>query len=327
MYVQEGTIIKTKNFIGKRNLDETKEDILTFALLNTIDTEDKNDATILLPFHIYIAPELKLNIQVPRIGEKKSLLELAAKNAMYYKIKGKENQKSEPGKRILEQMKSDLKLSELPEHIECFDNSNFQGTNAVSACVVFKHAQPSKKEYRHFSVKTVTGANDFDTMKEVVYRRYKRLTEEQLPLPNLIVIDGGKGQLNAAMESLKALELEHQIQVISIAKRLEEIYYPNDAIPLHINKKSETLRVLQHLRNEAHRFGITFHRKKRDKNTLKTELNIISGIGEKLAAKLLQTFGSVKKIKVATFSELEAVVGKSKAQLISTYYKSAEAKQ
>ncbi|MFN8284808.1 MAG: excinuclease ABC subunit UvrC [Chitinophagales bacterium] len=320
MYVHEGTIVKTKNFVLKRNLDETKEDLLSFALLNTIDTEEKNDATILLPFHIFIEPALKLNIHVPRIGEKKSLLELAEKNATYYKLKGKENQKQDPAVRILEQMKLDLKLTELPIHIECFDNSNFQGTNAVSACVVFKNAKPSKKDYRHFNVKTVVGANDFDTMKEVVYRRYKRLLDENESLPQLIVIDGGKGQLHSAMESMKALNLEHKIQVVSIAKRLEEIYYPNDSIPMYINKKSETLKVLQHLRNEAHRFGITFHRNQRSKNTFKTSLNEIKGIGENLANKLLKEFGSIKKIEQTGLIELEKSIGKSKAKLVFDFY-------
>lgn len=320
MYVHEGTIIKTKNFLCKRNLDETKEDVLSFALLNTIDAEENSDATILLPFHIFIESTLKLNIQVPRIGEKKSLLELAEKNAMYYKIKGKEHQKPDHTSRILEQMKVDLKLTELPTHIECFDNSNFQGTNAVSACVVFKNAKPSKKDYRHFNVKTVIGANDFDTMKEVVYRRYKRLLDEDEPLPQLIVIDGGKGQLHSAMESMKALNLEHKIQVISIAKRLEEIYYPNDSLPMYINKKSETLKILQQLRNEAHRFGITFHRSQRAKNTFKTSLNEIKGIGENLANKLLQEFSSVKKIEQTSLVDLENVIGKAKAKLVYDFY-------
>ena len=320
MYVHEGTIIKTKNLILKRNLDETKDDLLSFAVLNIIDTEENTNATLLLPFHIFIEPTLKLVVQVPRIGEKKSLLELAEKNAMYYKIKGKENQKTDPSTRILEQMKLDLKLTELPTHIECFDNSNFQGTNAVSACVVFKNAKPSKKDYRHFNVKTVVGANDFDTMKEIVYRRYKRLLDEDAPLPQLIVIDGGKGQLHSAMESMKALNLENKIQVVSIAKRLEEIYYPNDSIPMYINKKSETLKVLQQLRNEAHRFGITFHRSQRSKNTFKTTLNEIKGIGENLANKLLLDFGSVKNIEKANLVDLEKTIGKTKAKIVYDFY-------
>jgi excinuclease ABC subunit C len=320
MYVHEGTIIKTKNFILKRNLDESKEDMLAFALLNTLDENEQHAATILLPFHVYIEPTLKLTVQVPRIGEKKNLLELAEKNTRYYKLKGQENQKPDHAARILEQMKIDLKLTELPTHIECFDNSNFQGTNAVSACVVFKNAKPSKKDYRHFNVKTVIGANDFDTMKEVVYRRYKRLLDENEPLPQLIVIDGGKGQLHSAMESMKALNLDHKIQVVSIAKRLEEIYYPNDSLPMYINKKSETLKVLQQLRNEAHRFGITFHRNQRSKNTFKTSLHEINGIGESLANKLLKKFGSVKNIENAELPELESEIGKAKAKLVFEFY-------
>ncbi|HNY56397.1 MAG TPA: hypothetical protein PKI86_12240 [Chitinophagales bacterium] len=209
----------------------------------------------------------------------------------------------------------------MPVHIECFDNSNFQGTNAVSACVVFRNAKPSKKDYRHFNVKTVVGANDFDTMKEVVYRRYHRMILEQEPLPNLIVIDGGKGQLSAAMESIYNLKLENQVQVISIAKRLEEIYYPNDPYPLHISRKSETLKVIQHIRNEAHRFGITFHRSKRDKNTLKTELSEIKGIGEKIGSALLQEFGSVKIIEKTALEDLEKVIGKAKAAIVYDFFK------
>ena len=319
LYVYEGTVIKTKAITLQKNLEETKEELLQFAIIDTIgQTAEKEE--VLVPFDTELLYE-SIHLSVPKIGDKKHLVELAQRNALFQKQKGKEKQKADPVSRILLLMKEELKLKELPKHIECFDNSNFQGTNAVAACVVFKNAKPSKKDYRHFNVKTVMGANDFDTMKEIVYRRYHRMILEQEPLPNLIVIDGGKGQLNAAMESILNLKLENKVQVISIAKRLEEIYYPNDPFPLHINKKSETLKVIQHIRNEAHRFGITFHRNKRDKNTLKTELNAIKGIGEKIAEKLLKELGSVKTIEKTNPEELEKIIGKAKAKLISDYYK------
>ncbi|HPW87234.1 MAG TPA: excinuclease ABC subunit UvrC, partial [Chitinophagales bacterium] len=295
LYVFEGTIIKTKSITLQKNLEESKEELMSFALVEQLGQLQEKE-NVLLPFPVELASD-KIDISVPKIGDKKNIVELAQRNALFLKQKGKEKAKPNPAQRILETMKEELKLRDLPVHIECFDNSNFQGTNAVSACVVFKNAQPSKKDYRHFNVKTVTGANDFDTMKEVVYRRYHRMILEQETLPNLIVIDGGKGQLNAAMESILQLKLENKVQVISIAKRLEEIYYPGDPFPLHLSKKSPTLKVIQHIRNEAHRFGITFHRQKRDKNTLQTELSEIKGIGDKIAEKLLQTFGSVKTIK------------------------------
>ncbi len=318
LYVFEGTIIKTKSITLQKNLEESKEELMSFALVEHLGHLQEKE-NVLLPFSVELASD-KIDISVPKIGDKKNIVELAQRNALFLKQKGKEKTKPNPAQRILETMKEELKLRDLPVHIECFDNSNFQGTNAVSACVVFKNAQPSKKDYRHFNVKTVTGANDFDTMKEVVYRRYHRMILEQETLPNLIVIDGGKGQLNAAMESILQLKLENKVQVISIAKRLEEIYYPGDPFPLHLSKKSPTLKVIQHIRNEAHRFGITFHRQKRDKNTLQTELSEIKGIGEKIAEKLLQTFGSVKTIKDTPLPELENTIGKSKAQLVFQYF-------
>lgn len=320
LYVFEGTIIKTKAITLQKNLDESKEELMQFALVDVIgDANEKME--VLLPFEVDAENDF-IQISVPKIGDKKHIVELAQRNALFQKQKGKEKIKVDHTTRILELMKEELKLNHLPKHIECFDNSNFQGTNAVSACVVFKNAKPSTKDYRHFNVKTVVGADDFGTMREIVYRRYHRMILEQQELPNLIVIDGGKGQLAAAMESIYNLKLEHQVQVISIAKRLEEIYYPNDPFPLHISKKSETLKVIQHIRNEAHRFGITFHRNKRDKNTLKTELHDIKGIGEKIAEKLLQQFGSVKKIELLELTEIEKSIGKSKATIIFNYFKS-----
>jgi len=216
----------------------------------------------------------------------------------------------------MEQMKTDLRLKEQPRHIECFDNSNIQGTNPVSACVVFKDGKPSKKDYRHFNVKTVEGPDDFATMEEVIYRRYHRLQEEHQPMPQLIVIDGGKGQLGAALNSLDKLGLRGKIAVISIAKRLEEIYYPGDSLPMYIDKKSETLKVIQHMRNEAHRFGITHHRKRRSKGAINSGLLNIEGIGEKTAQELLKHFKSFKRVKEASFEELEKVVGKAKTEII-----------
>ena len=319
MYVYEGTIIKTKSITLQKQLDETKEELMQFAVTDTLgQTTEKS--SVLLPFEVKSEHEF-IDISVPKIGDKKHIVELAQRNALFQKQKGKEKTKPDNTERILQLMKEELKLRELPVHIECFDNSNFQGTNAVSACVVFKNTKPSKKDYRHFNVKTVIGANDFDTMKEIVYRRYHRMIVEQQALPNLIVIDGGKGQLSAAMESIYNLKLEHQVQVISIAKRLEEIYHPNDSYPLHISRKSETLKVIQQIRNEAHRFGITFHRNKRDKNTLKTELSEIKGIGETMANKLLQEFKSVKNIAQQSQEDLEKVIGKAKAKLVVEFYK------
>ena len=319
MYVYEGTIIKTKSITLQKQLDETKEELMQFAVTDTLGkTTEKS--SVLLPFEV-ISEHDFIDISVPKIGDKKHIVELAQRNALFQKQKGKEKTKPDNTERVLQLMKEELKLRELPVHIECFDNSNFQGTNAVSACVVFKNTKPSKKDYRHFNVKTVIGANDFDTMKEIVYRRYHRMIVEQQALPNLIVIDGGKGQLSAAMESIYNLKLEHQVQVISIAKRLEEIYHPNDSYPLHISRKSETLKVIQQIRNEAHRFGITFHRNKRDKNTLKTELSEIKGIGETMANKLLQEFKSVKNIAQQSQEDLEKVIGKAKAKLVVEFYK------
>jgi excinuclease ABC subunit C len=222
--------------------------------------------------------------------------------------------------RIMAQMKSDLRLSEAPTHIECFDNSNIQGTHPVAACVVFKNGKPSKKEYRHFNIKTVEGPDDYASMSEVVFRRYKRLLDEKQPLPQLIVIDGGKGQLSAALKSLNDLELRGKIAIIGIAKRLEELFYPNDPIPLYLDKKSETLKIIQQLRNEAHRFGIEHHRNKRSKTALNSELESIVGVGDKTILELLKKFKSAQRVSFAALDELEQVVGVSKAQIIYNYY-------
>ncbi|MEZ4878854.1 MAG: excinuclease ABC subunit UvrC [Chitinophagales bacterium] len=301
LFIKEGYITKTKQLYFNNRQIESKEDIITMAFIEIFGTDEIADE-IVIPFEVNTTFDKNLKATIPKIGDKKKLLDLANKNAKYSLLKGK-NIQQEKSNRLLATVQKDLKLNALPTHIECFDNSNFQGKFPVAACVVFKNGKPSKKDYRHFNIKTVIGANDFDSMKEIVYRRYSRMIEEQQALPQLIVIDGGKGQLNAAIESLKQLDIYNKVQVISIAKRLEELYYPNDPIPLHLSKQSETLKLIQHLRNEAHRFGITFHRQKRDKSTLKTALTNIDSIGDNTAKKLLQHFGSIKNIQQANFEE------------------------
>ncbi len=317
MYVYEGTIIKTKNIIIQRKLDESKEYLLEQAVLEVILKSTTNDP-ILLPFELEEENHIgEYSYHVPKVGDKKKLIDLAYKNAFFIKnneIKKNKNITNE--ERVLQIMKEDLRLKVLPYHIECFDNSNIQGYFPVASMVVFKNTLPSRAEYRHYNIKTVEGPNDFDSMKEIVYRRYKRLLEENEPLPQLIVIDGGKGQLGMALDSLRQLDLDTKIQVISIAKRLEEIYYPGDSFPLHINKKSESLKVLQHIRNEAHRFAITFHRDKRSKDTIKTGLTDIAGIGPKTAELLLKKIGSVKKIKESDPKIIEDLIGKKKTEIL-----------
>ncbi len=321
--VSNGMIIQTQTFEIKKKIDESDAELLNFAIAETRETYHSTSREIIVPIEPDWQDE-KIEITIPKAGDKKKLLDLSLKNAMYYKKeKLSQYEKLNPEfkvDRILTQMKSDLRLTELPQHIECFDNSNLQGTNPVSACVVFKDAKPSKKDYRIFNVKTVVGPNDFATMEEVVFRRYKRLKEENEPLPQLIIIDGGKGQLSSAVESLKKLDLYGKIPVIGIAKRLEELFYPEDEFPLYIDKKSETLRIIQQLRDEAHRFGITHHRKKRSRNTFLTVLEEIDGIGENTAQLLLKEFKSVEKIKKVSFEDLQKLVGKSKAEKLMKYF-------
>jgi excinuclease ABC subunit C len=258
-------------------------------------------------------------------GDKKKLLDLSERNAKYFMLdRRKQHEKTDPErhtKRILEGLKKDLRLKELPIQIECFDNSNIQGTNPTSACVVFKNAKPSKKDYRHFNIKTVEGPNDFASMEEAVYRRYKRLIEEGEPLPQLVIIDGGKGQLSSALKSLERLGLRGRVAVVGIAKRLEEIFYPGDSYPLFLDKKSESLKVIQHLRNEAHRFSLKHHRNRRSKNSLQSELENIEGVGKKTAEKLLKNFKSVKRIKEMNETELKELVGEKLATSIKSYFK------
>lgn len=321
--VMNGSIIQTQTIEIKKRLDETDEELLTIAITEFRTKFHSTSKEIIVPFDILLLDN-NLKFTVPKLGEKKKLLELSQKNVLFFK-KEKLNQyeKLNPDlrtDRILTQMQKDLRLTQLPRHIECFDNSNFQGKYPVSAIVVFKNAKPSKKDYRHFNVKTVEGPNDFATMEEAVYRRYKRMLEEENTLPQLIIIDGGKGQLSSAMSSLRKLGIDTRVTVIGIAKRLEELYYPGDSFPLYLDKKSETLKVIQQLRDEAHRFGITFHRKKRDQGTLKTELEQIPGIGKTTSDKLLRHFKSVKKIKEAKETELSAVLSKPQIQKLKTYF-------
>jgi excinuclease ABC subunit C len=321
--VMHGTIIQTQTIEMKKKLDETDEELLSLAISEFRSRYQSKSKEIVVPFNIDIDDD-KLIFTVPKQGEKKKLLDLSMKNVLFFKKdKIEQYEKLNPDlrtERILTQMQKDLRLKELPKHIECFDNSNFQGKYPVSAIVVFKDAKPSKKDYRHFNVKTVEGPNDFATMEEAVFRRYKRLLEEGESLPQLVIIDGGKGQLSSAVKSLKALGIMDKLAVIGIAKRLEELYYPGDQYPLYLDKKSETLRIIQHLRDEAHRFGITFHRKKRDQGTLQTELELIDGIGKTSAEKLLKRFKSVKKIKEAQEQELLEVVNLKQAKAILEFF-------
>ncbi|MET1057190.1 MAG: excinuclease ABC subunit UvrC [Pedobacter sp.] len=321
--IMNGSIIQTQTIEIKKRLDESDEELLTIAITEFRTKFNSTSREVIVPFDITLSDE-NLKFTVPKLGEKKNLLELSHKNVLFFRReKLNQYEKLNPdlrSERILTQMQKDLMLTQLPVHIECFDNSNFQGAYPVSAIVVFKDAKPSKKDYRHFNVKTVEGPNDFATMEEAVYRRYKRMLEEEESLPQLIIIDGGKGQLSSAVSSLKKLGIDKRVTVIGIAKRLEELYYPGDSYPLHLDKKSETLKVIQQLRDEAHRFGITFHRKKRDQGTLKTELESIPGIGKTTADKLLRQFKSVKKIKEATTADLEKVLNKSQVQTLLAFF-------
>ena len=322
--VSNGIIIQTQTFEIKKKLDEQNSDLLSLAIAEVRDKYHSRSGEIIVPFELDWKDE-NIIITIPKAGDKKKLLDLSLKNAMYYKKeKMSQYEKLNPDfkvERVLTQMKIDLHLTELPKHIECFDNSNLQGTNPVSACVVFRDAKPSKKDYRHFIPTTVVGPDDFATMREVVFRRYKRMLEENEPLPNLIIIDGGKGQLSSAVESLKKLNIYGKIPIIGIAKRLEELYYPEDELPLYIDKKSETLKIIQQLRDEAHRFGITHHRKRRNKNTLVTELDAIKGIGPGSIKMLLSELKSVKKIKEVKLEELVTIVGEAKGKLVFDFFR------
>ncbi len=322
LQISFGSIIRSHTLEIKKKLDESDKELLTLAVIELRQRFNSQSKELYLPFKIETEEGLKVHI--PKAGDKKKILDLSLRNAKYYRMERfKQAKIVDPDRhenRIMAQMKKDLRLSEEPRHIECFDNSNIQGTNPVAACVVFKNGKPSKKDYRKFNIKTVEGPDDFASMEEVVYRRYKRLKEEEQPLPQLIIIDGGKGQLSSALKSLDKLELRGKIAIIGIAKRLEELFYPDDPIPLYLDKKSETLKIIQQLRNEAHRFGITFHRDKRSKEALDTVLETIPGIGEKTVIQLLKQFKSTKRIKNASFDELADVVGTSRAKKIVTHF-------
>ncbi|MDA9906811.1 excinuclease ABC subunit UvrC [Flavobacteriaceae bacterium] len=318
-----GSIIRSHTLEIKKKLEETDEQILQISVIELRQRFQSQCKEIYVPFKISVGENLK--IYVPKLGDKKRILDLSLRNAKYYRMERfKQTKITDPNRhenRIMSQMKKDLRLSEEPRHIECFDNSNIQGTNPVAACVVFKNGKPSKKDYRKFNIKTVEGPDDFASMEEVVYRRYKRLLDEKQPLPQLIIIDGGKGQLSSSLKSLDKLELRGKIAIIGIAKRLEELFYPDDPIPLYLDKKSETLKIIQQLRNEAHRFGITFHRNKRSKEALNTTLLNIEGIGEKTIIELLKIFKSLKRLQTASFNDLSKVVGPNKAQKIINHFK------
>ena len=322
LQISFGAIVRSHTLEIKKKMEEKDEDLLQLAIVELRQRFQSQCKEIYVPFYVNVGEEVKVN--VPKTGDKKRILELSFRNAKYYRMERfKQVRILDPNRhenRIMAQMKKDLRLNEEPRHIECFDNSNIQGTNPVAACVVFRNGKPSKKEYRKFNIKTVKGPDDFASMEEVVFRRYKRMLDEKQPLPQLIIIDGGKGQLSSSLKSLDKLQLRGKIAIIGIAKRLEELFYPEDPIPLYLDKKSETLKVIQQLRNEAHRFGIEFHRNKRSKEALNTSLETIPGIGEKTVIELLKHFKSTKRITQAGFDELTKVVGPSKAKKIVTYF-------
>ncbi|MBR5333099.1 MAG: excinuclease ABC subunit C [Muribaculaceae bacterium] len=319
MHVRRGVIVSSVTFQYKRRLDESQAQLLAYAMDEVAKQFSAEYKDVIVP----IEPEVEMsgvNFIVPQRGDKSKLLEVSTRNARQRKIDNlKQMEKKNPEQRLertLERMKTDFRLSELPRHIECFDNSNTQGTNPVSACVVFRNAKPSKRDYRHFIIKTVEGPNDFASMKEVFTRRYSRLLQEGEELPQLIVVDGGKGQLSVAVEVLDELGLRGKIAIIGIAERLEEIFFPGDSVPLYIDKNSESLRVIQHLRDEAHRFGIIHHRKRRSKSQTVSALDSIKGVGEKTRITLLQHFKSLKRIRQASLEDLSAVIGPAKAQIV-----------
>lgn len=322
-----GAIIRSHTLEIKKKLDESDEDLLQLAVIELRQRFNSQSKEIYAPIKITVEEGVKIHI--PKLGDKKKILDLSVRNAKYFRMERfKQAKIVDPDrheKRIMAQMKKDLRLTEEPRHIECFDNSNIQGTNPVAACVVFKNGKPSKKDYRKFNIKTVVGPDDFASMEEVVYRRYKRLKEEQQPLPQLIIIDGGKGQLSSSLKALDDLGLRGKIAIIGIAKRLEELFYPDDPIPLYLDKKSETLKIIQQLRNEAHRFGINFHRQKRSKEALNTALETIPGIGEKTVVELLRVFKSTKRVGAASFEELVKVVGANRAKKIIAYFQNLKA--
>ena len=321
--IVNGAIIQSHTVEIKKKLDEDDKSLLELAIIEIRDRFNSTSEEIYTPFAVDIGDLVK--VTVPKQGDKKRIVELSVRNAKYFRLERfKQIQIVDPDrhtKRIMARMQKDLRLNKEPRHIECFDNSNIQGSHPVAACVVFKDGKPDKKEYRHFNIKSVEGPDDYASMEEVVHRRYKRLLDEERDLPQLIVIDGGKGQLSSALKSLEVLGLRGKIAIIGIAKRLEEIYYPGDPIPMYLDKKSETLKIIQQLRNEAHRFGITHHRNKRSKGAIKSDLSEIKGIGEKTVVTLLKEFKSIKRLKTATFEDLTQLIGKDKATKVSRHLK------
>ena len=322
--INNGAIIHAYTAEIKKKLNETREEVLSYVIPELRERFSSQSKEIIVDEPL----DLKLQgvtFNVPQRGDKKHLVELSFRNAKFYRMeKHKKEKIVDPERhtnRILEQLKNDFRLKDLPIHMECFDNSNIQGTNPVSACVVFKNGKPSKQDYRHFNVKTVEGPDDFASMEEAVYRRYKRLKEENLSLPQLIVIDGGKGQLSAALKALERLELRGKMAIVGIAKRLEEIFFPGDSLPIYIDKRSESLKVVQFMRNEAHRFGITHHRNRRSKAAITSELTSIEGIGPKTQEDLMKAFKTVNAIKNKNLEEISAIIGKAKAQIIVNYFK------
>ena len=320
--IANGAIIQSHTTEIKKKLDETDKELLELFIVDIRQRFNSISPEIYVPFKVNVGENLKVTI--PKLGDKKGIVALSERNAKYYRQEQfKQTQIVDPErhvKRIMGQMKKDLRLHVEPRHIECFDNSNIQGTHPVAACVVFRDGKPSKKEYRHYNIKTVVGPDDFGSMEEVVYRRYKRLLEEKQPLPQLIIVDGGKGQLSSGLKALEDLGLRGKIAIIGIAKRLEEIYYPDDPIPLYLDKKSETLKITQYLRNEAHRFGITFHRNKRSKSAIKSELEQIPDVGAQTITALLRKFKSAKRVKEASLEELKVEIGQARAVKVHTFY-------
>lgn len=326
LQISHGAIIRSHTMEIKKKLNETDKELLKLAVIEIRRRFHSFSKEVYLPFKIKLGEEIKVSL--PKIGDKKHILDLSLRNAKYFRMERfKQSRIVDPErhqKRIMAQMKKDLGLKEKPVHMECFDNSNIQGSNPVAACVVFRNGKPSKNEYRKFNIKTVQGPDDYASMEEVVFRRYKRLLEENQSLPQLIIIDGGKGQLSAALKSLDKLGLIDKIAILGIAERLEELFFPNDPVPLYLDKRSETLKVIQQMRNEAHRFGLSFHKNKRSKQALDNELQSIPGIGEKTVLKLLRYFKSKKRVKKANFDELSKVVGISRAKKITIYFQDSE---
>jgi excinuclease ABC subunit C len=322
--VVEGAIVQAFTLEMRSKVDEEKESLLGFAITEVRQRYSSDSPEIIVPFKPDIQLD-KIRYTVPKIGEKLKLLELAERNAIYYKLEQKKKllehkPETRTGKN-LEKVKNDLHMPSLPVHIECFDNSNIMGTNPVAACVVFRQGKPSGKDYRHFNIKTVTGSDDFSSMEEVIFRRYRRMIDENQSIPQLVIIDGGKGQLSSAMKSIDKLELRDKITVIGIAKKLEEIYFPGDSVPIYLDKNSYSLKLIQQIRNEAHRFGINFHRIKRSTGMIKSELDKIKGIGPRTKEILLRNFDSPEKIRNASANELEKLVGKSKASILIKCFK------